>query len=504
VTPGTVLSGKYKLVSLLGEGGMGAVWRAEDLRLGGAPVAIKLMHSRDAAQPEIRARFEQEVRTAARLRHPHVAQVYDVGVDEQSGAPFFAMELLEGETLKERLVRGGVLGPAELARVVSHVAHGLSRAHELGIVHRDLKPANIFLVQNADGGQAKVLDFGIAKRMSHSLMHGATATGMVLGTPFYMSPEQILSSKDVDHRSDVWSLAVIACESLTGRLPFEADNLPGLSLAICQGRPTLPSLLGPVPPGFDVWFERATSLDRQQRFDSVLQMAQLLREVCGTVESQRSASGAGARDYAAAGLLREPARSSPSTGPLSRTATGSRQLGADTLAAPVPLWRRWRWVAAAAALVVVVVAVAARSWLYEPGLPEAALPSGAAEPAAVQRSLPDPAHVELPAQPPVDVRALLPEAVAEPRVTPIAPAPAPAAVVPEAAPPTLEHAPPEQPPAVPSTRLTPAAPRGAKPKPAAAKRTKPPQAAPRAAPARETPAAPPPASSAPPDGLSPF
>jgi eukaryotic-like serine/threonine-protein kinase len=503
VTPGTVLSGKYKLISLLGEGGMGAVWRAEDLRLAGAPVAIKLMHSRDASQPEIRARFEQEVRTAAKLRNPHVAQVYDVGVDEQTGAPFFAMELLEGETLKERLVRGGLLDPAEVARVVSHVAHGLSRAHELGIVHRDLKPANIFLVQNADGGLAKVLDFGIAKRSSHSLMQGATATGMLLGTPYYMSPEQILSSKDVDHRSDIWSLAVIAVECLTGRLPFEADNLPGLSLAICQGRSSAPSLLGDVPPGFDAWFFRATSLDRELRFASALQLAEELRNICGTIESQRSAARAlgSARAGAASGSASGRAyvaRPSPSTGPVSRTATSGRELEAEGPSSS----RKTGLLIAAVTLLALGIVGATWVLLHEPADVQASLPGASPAPAAAAQ--PPPATVAPPPEPKpqVEVRMAQPGPAVEPvRVAPIA-SPAPVAA-PEAAAaqPHLAASEPAHR-GVQPTRLTPAGLRAvAKPKPSAPKRAKPADAA---RPATSESPASKPASNAPPEGLSPF
>jgi serine/threonine-protein kinase len=292
--PGVVLASKYRLVSLLGEGGMGAVWRAEDVRLGSAPVAIKLLHERDANNPELRSRFDAEARIAARLRSPHVVQLYDVGIDDASGVPFLAMELLEGETLHERLSRTGAIAASEVARIVSHVARALSWAHSQGVVHRDLKPANIFLVQNADSALAKVLDFGVAKRTSQSLQQGRTATGMLLGTPLYMSPEQILSSRDVDHRADLWSLAVIAAECMTGQLPFNADNLPGLALQICHGQATPPSQLGVVPRGFDGWFERGTRANAEERFASAVEMADALRLICGGGEHARAASRADA------------------------------------------------------------------------------------------------------------------------------------------------------------------------------------------------------------------
>ncbi|MEY2935810.1 MAG: hypothetical protein RL033_6559, partial [Pseudomonadota bacterium] len=205
---------------------MGVVWRAEDLQLA-APVAVKLLHGRHAHHPELRARFEAEAAIGAQLRGPHVVQVFERGVDGPSALPFIAMELLEGESLQERLARCGPLTPAELLRIVAQVARALTRAHALGIIHRDLKPANLFLVRDGETELAKVLDFGIAKRFADPAGRMRTVTGNLLGTPTYMSPEQITGSKRVDHRCDLWSLAVIAVECLTGRLPFDAEHLPG-------------------------------------------------------------------------------------------------------------------------------------------------------------------------------------------------------------------------------------------------------------------------------------
>lgn len=334
---------------------MGVVWRAEDVRLAGASVAVKLLHAREAANPEIRARFEAEARTAARLRgSPHIVQVLDVGVDGEDDAPFIAMELLEGETLRDRLLRTGTLGPAELARIMWDVARGLTRAHELGVIHRDLKPANIFLVRNMDAELAKVLDFGIAKRLAGSWHHAPTATGALLGTPSYMSPEQIVSSRDVDLRADLWSLAVIAVECLTGKLPFEADNLPGLALLICQGHATLPSRLGPVPPGFDSWFQRAIQLAPDQRFRSAVEMGEELRQLCSAVPAPAPALQHTAEPdreaVAAASAGKEPAPQSdlPNASSLSLSSTITRHLTPRLLSRS----RRARWAAAAGLLLI--------------------------------------------------------------------------------------------------------------------------------------------------------
>jgi serine/threonine protein kinase len=278
---GIVVGGKYRLIAEIGRGGMGSVWRAEHLGWE-APVAVKLMNRDVTEQPEARARFEREVRLAAGLRSPHVVQVLDHGVDEGTRIPFIAMELLEGESLEQRLRRLGRLSPSETLAVVTQLVRALSRAHAAGIVHRDLKPDNVFLVRNDEESVVKILDFGVAKGMVPSLAGGLTRPGRVLGTPFYMSPEQLRGSREIDHRADLWSLSTIACECLTGRRPFEASDFAQLALLLLgnTGRP-LPSALGPVPPGFDAWFLRATHSDIAQRFQSARELGRTLATACG-------------------------------------------------------------------------------------------------------------------------------------------------------------------------------------------------------------------------------
>jgi serine/threonine protein kinase len=279
MTPGAILGGKYRLLSLLGRGGMGSVWRAE--RMGWQSlVAIKLINSSLAGDSQALDRFRREARSTANLRSLHVVQILDDGVDEASGAPFIVMELLEGETLAERLARVRRLGSADTARIVRQIARALGRAHDAGMIHRDLKPDNIFLVRNDDEEVAKVLDFGIAKwtATTHKLDH-PTLTGHVLGTLSYMSPEQIKGS--MDHRADLWSLAVIACECLTGVRPFRADNFVSLALVICSGEAPVPSSLGPAPAAFDRWFARAVARDLDKRFSSSRNMADELCDACG-------------------------------------------------------------------------------------------------------------------------------------------------------------------------------------------------------------------------------
>jgi len=259
---------------------MGTIWRAEHLVLC-APVAIKLIDPEIAGQEETLARFMREAQSAASLRSPHVVQILDYGVDDKT--PFMVMELLEGETLAERLKRTGRLTRAETARFITHVARAINRAHDAGITHRDLKPENVFIVHNEDAEIAKVLDFGVAKVEKATLgpKGERTRTGSLLGTPYYMSPEQAQGNKDVDFRSDLWALGVIAFECLTGQRPFESEGLGDLVLQICVRDMPVPSELAPLPPEFDAWFVHACARDPEERFQSAREMAEALREALG-------------------------------------------------------------------------------------------------------------------------------------------------------------------------------------------------------------------------------
>jgi serine/threonine protein kinase len=237
----SIIAGKYRLIRQLGQGGMGSVWLAEHLTLC-SQVAIKLIHVDMAGSAEVLGRFLREAQAAASLRSPHVVQILDHGVDD--GTPYIAMELLDGESLADRLARVGRLEPAALARIMTGIGRAIGRAHEASIVHRDLKPDNVFLVRNDDDEITKVLDFGIAKATVGSLgaaVSSATRTGAVLGTPYYMSPEQAEGARSLDHRTDIWAMGVIAFECLLGRRPFDAETLGGLLLAICTRPIPVPS-----------------------------------------------------------------------------------------------------------------------------------------------------------------------------------------------------------------------------------------------------------------------
>lgn len=278
-----VVAERYRLVEPLGSGGMGAVWRAEHLSLR-SPVAVKMLNPAIADDPEMLERFLREAQAAAALRGNYVVQVFDYGVHD--GMPFIAMELLSGFTLGTRLVASRRLSYADLAWTFAHVSRAVTKAHELGIVHRDLKPDNIFIVRDGDEERAKVLDFGIAKVLpsSNPLEEDnskTTRTGTVLGTPFYMSPEQARGNRTVDYRADLWSMGVIAFECLTGRLPFTSSALGDLVVKICTQPAPLPSSLAEVPPGFDDWFERACQKAPEDRFQSMREQNESLQAVLG-------------------------------------------------------------------------------------------------------------------------------------------------------------------------------------------------------------------------------
>ena len=245
---------------------MGEVWAAHHIGLD-VPCALKFIHARAAASPEIRARFELEARSAAQLRSPHVVQILDHGTWE--GAPYIAMEYLEGEDLESSACAGsGTIETRELTLIVSQVSRALAKAHASGLVHRDLKPANIFLAYDDDREIAKVLDFGIAKSSVAGLADSNTKTGAMLGTPHYMSPEQAQGIKIIDHRADLWSLGVVVYQCVTGELPFRGEALGDLLMTIMMSDAPIPSAVASVPPGFDAWFARSVSRDPAGRFQS--------------------------------------------------------------------------------------------------------------------------------------------------------------------------------------------------------------------------------------------
>ena len=262
-----------RLVRRLSEGSMGEVWVAEHLGLR-TEVAVKFIHSDLARkQPMMLERFEREAKAAAQLKSPYVVRTFDTGV-MQDGTPFIVMELLEGQSLGQRLRRSGPLEPRLVCEVIVQVSRALSAAHEFGIVHRDIKPDNIFLVLG-DNGVAKLLDFGIAKTATVSdTGTRLTHDGNLVGTPAYMSREQIMNSGEVDEQADLWALSVCAYEALTGRLPFEGSTIGLTCIAICEGELTPPSaLVAGSSAELDAFFARAFDKEPAARFATAKELA---------------------------------------------------------------------------------------------------------------------------------------------------------------------------------------------------------------------------------------
>ena len=285
-----VVADRFRLIRQLGHGGMGEVWLARHTALD-VLCAVKFIYADAASSPELRSRFVLEAKAAAQLRSSHVVQILDTGVFD--GTPYIAMEYLEGEDLGVRLKRVGVLDARQTASIVVQVARALGRANTASLVHRDLKPANIFLCREDDREIVKVLDFGVAKRVGAGLdsaPDGRTETGALMGTPFYMSPEQAQGTRAIDHRSDLWALAVIAFRCLTGKLPFRSDALGDLLVQIIVAPIPVPSQVAPVPLGFDAWWARAASRDPAHRFQTAKELAsslQMALGLSGTIDAEQ-------------------------------------------------------------------------------------------------------------------------------------------------------------------------------------------------------------------------
>jgi hypothetical protein len=284
-----------RLVRKLGEGGMASVWAAEHLTLH-TQVAVKFVSLGLAGDASVLERFRREATTVAKMKNPHVVQVFDHGVTPE-GSPYMVMELLEGEDLGGAILRLGSLPVPDVVRVVNQTSKALGKAHSLGLVHRDIKPENLFLTDLDGEIFVKVLDFGIAKETSaRSEARSMTTTGSMIGTPYYMSPEQVLSAKLVSSGADLWSLAVVAYHALTGRVPFDAETVAGVFIAIERGVFDPPSVRNPaLLPSLDAWFNRALSRDPSVRFASAKELAASFEEAaagrCGDGRQGVSVAG---------------------------------------------------------------------------------------------------------------------------------------------------------------------------------------------------------------------
>jgi len=299
---GQVVAGRFRLVDQIGRGGMGSVWTANHLTLK-VDVAVKFMDGAfNVGDESMLKRFQKEATAAASIASPYVVTILDYGKDE-SGRPYLAMELLKGEELEQRLEREGPLPLPLMKKVIVETCRGLTAAHAAGVIHRDLKPENVFLCSEphrADESGAftevsvKLLDFGIARADRELSGTGnLTITGQLLGTPMYMSPEQALGRKDVDGRSDLYSLGVVAYKCLTGQPPYEESETVGeIIVSITTKEPRDPtSLRKDLPPAVVAWMKKALHKDRDQRFQTAKDMADAFAEAVDVRKMAASFSG---------------------------------------------------------------------------------------------------------------------------------------------------------------------------------------------------------------------
>jgi serine/threonine-protein kinase len=294
LAPGLLVGGKYTLVAPLARGGMGSVWTATHEQLG-VTVAIKFQDP-GFTDPSYRRRFEREARAAAVIKSPHVVQVHDFGIEDDT--PYIVMELLEGEDLGQRLKRERRIGLEATAQILVQLAKGLRRAHEAGIVHRDLKPGNVFLARaDAHEELVKILDFGVAKAIKNDLEGEPTKTGEIVGTPHYMSPEQMRGDRDIDARADLWSVGVILFRILTGKQAFAGEQFGPVVASVLTAPPLKALDLVPeLPEGIDTFFATAFEKDRDRRFQDIQALVDAFLEytqvgASGLMLSSRGLSG---------------------------------------------------------------------------------------------------------------------------------------------------------------------------------------------------------------------
>ncbi len=280
-TPGELISGKYRIVRLIGDGGMGIVYEARHEVLGSG-VALKFLHTDLAKRPGLTQRFLQEARVSATIQSPHVTHVTDVDT-AQDGSPYLVMELLHGQALQSMLDRQGKLPVDQAVDFALQMLAGLEAAHATGVVHRDMKPDNVFVTPSAGGPLVKLIDFGIAKlRASSEFTKGLTRAGVVMGTPEYMAPEQLLSAQTTDHRADLYSVGVMLFEMLAGCRPADGEDAEVIVAAVEGGRVRRLSDVAPgLSQGLVALVERAMQPNREQRFESASAMRLALAQFAG-------------------------------------------------------------------------------------------------------------------------------------------------------------------------------------------------------------------------------
>jgi serine/threonine-protein kinase len=417
---GVVVGGKYRILELLGEGGMGSVWRAEHMALRRA-VAVKFIRT-DRFAPEATGRFLREAQAAARVQHRNVIDIIDYGSTDE-GQPYIVMEHLRGETLKEWLAGRPAPSAREIVEVIASALVGLEAVHEAGLVHRDLKPDNIFLSRESDTVIPKLLDFGVSRVFDAATI--LTVPGTVVGTPVYMSPEQALGSSELDLRSDIWSMGVILYEALAERPPFGGKDLASVLREIVGGtliplatlRPDLPSALLRVVDG-------ALCRDPGQRFQTVRELRAALLAAVAHAPEREEVGGAPTVRLAPSPGPTEPQVTAPDRmdrslvepGPTEPVPATDRSLVEPDPTEPVAAtpgtisvvtaWRRSRrhggWAIAGAALLLVALAAAVVAWVgsdgQSPPAASAAIPT--ITPAVVQPGSPHTAPGPAPASAP--------------------------------------------------------------------------------------------------------
>ena len=441
---GVHVAGKYRIERPLGSGGMSAVYGAIHIGLE-QRVAIKVLHPQFAADLKVVQRFIREAKASARISGEHVGRVIDVGATEE-GSPYIALELLEGEDLGDHVDRRGPLPIAEAVDLVLQACDGIARAHAVGIIHRDIKPSNLFLTHRDDRPCVKVIDFGISKVTSGE-GHALTQTTEIVGSPQYMSPEQVKASRDVDARTDVWSLGCVLYELLTAKVPFEAQSVMLLGSVILNNRHVSVREHRPeVPLQLSAIVDRCLAKETSARPTSVVELASALapfaQNDAGLVESMRRL---GSQVPLVPASSVRPVLVSAETGPSVEFGEAELDEPIDEPAASVPR----RGLAIGAGLLVGIAAVVAVVMLRRPPPRVASEPvvTAVTPPATAASLVPEP-----PPPPPVVVAPV--ETVAPPAAKPVTTVRSstkrPAAKPVVAAPPVVETAAP--PPAAPPPR----------------------------------------------------
>ncbi len=339
---GQLLDKKYKIVRLLGEGGMGAVYEGENVRIHHR-VAIKVLHPNVATDTGAQERFEREAQAAGRIGSEHICEVFDLG-ELPSGARYMVMEFLAGESLSARVTKLGRIPAAQMGPLMLQLLDGLGAAHAAGIIHRDLKPDNVFLQRAKNGSDfVKIVDFGVSKfnHLSGGSGMSMTRTGAVVGTPYYMSPEQVRGAKLVDHRSDLYSVGVVVFECITGVLPFEAETFNELMFKIALEPPRDPEQLVPgLDPRFAAIVRKSMAREPDGRYASAQEFAQATMDWMQAANIPMLGMGSGAGNttpFATSQAGPPPAEPTAPAAPMATT--GANNLGLDKTTASGSLSR---------------------------------------------------------------------------------------------------------------------------------------------------------------------